>query len=388
MRFILYISFVLFLAPDVYLIGAFLKKKPLIWRILFLLPTILGVLSVIVLLFNVKANFIITVFMVMLVCFALPKLLLVFFLLIAKLLGLWSKTASSIVKVIGILMACIVVVIGIYGLAFGWKKLETVYVDLYFDSLPESFDGYRIAHLSDLHLGTYGDETDFVEKIVRCVNEEHPDMIVFTGDIVNRRLAELNPFVPILSQLSAPDGVISVLGNHDYCLYDNRKNWPDVFEGSRMVAAAERSMGWEALLNESVIVNRGEDRIAVAGVGYSGKSSLLQNTDIKAAVSGVTDYGSNKSVDDIFTILLLHDPSRWRLEVLPKTHIPLTLSGHTHGAQFKIGKWSPMCWMYKEWGGLYQLDNQQIYVSEGLGGMMPFRFGSVPQVIMLTLHCK
>ena len=388
MRFILYISLVLFLGPDLYIIGAFLKKKPLIWRILFLLPTVLGVLSVIVLLFNVNINFIITLFMVLLVCFALPKFWFVIFLLIAKLLGLWSTTMSSVVKAIGIFMACITVVIGIYGLAFGWKKLETVHVDLYFDCLPESFDGYRIAHLSDLHLGAYGGETAFVEKIVRCVNEERPDMIVFTGDIVNRNLSELNPYLPILSQLSAPDGVISVLGNHDYCLYDNREHWPDVFEGSRRVAAEERSMGWEALLNESMVVNRGEDRIAVAGVGYSGKSSLLQNTDIKSAVLGVTDYGSNNCDDDIFTILLLHDPSRWRLEVLPKTHIPLTLSGHTHGAQFKLGKWSPMCWMYKEWGGLYQLDNQQIYVSEGLGGMLPFRFGSVPQVVMLTLHCK
>ncbi|MBR4648129.1 MAG: metallophosphoesterase [Bacteroidales bacterium] len=323
-------------------------------------------------------------FLIALLCFTIPKMVIVAFSLVSRLLEKRNGKVSLFVNRLGVAVACIASVMAFYGIVFGWKQLETEYVDLYFEDLPESFDGYRIVHLSDLHLGTHGSKTAFVEKVVCRVNEEHPDLIVFTGDIVNSYPEELTPFVPVLSKLLAPDGVFSVFGNHDYCYYSRK----GARAASLELAEKERSMGWQVLLNESKVLSRGEDRIAVAGLEYWGKYLILQDYNIKATLNGITDYDSIKCDDDIFTIMLCHTPSQWDLEILPNTHIPLTLSGHTHASQLKIGRWSPSSFLYKEWGGLYQSGNQQLYVSEGLGGTLPFRFGSRPQVIVLTLHSK
>ena len=384
MKFVLFLSLILFFVPDRYLYRTYLQKVPLVWRVLFILPTVLGLLSTVLLLFQVSSNVLTTVFLVALLCFTFPKMIVVVFSLISSLLGKRREKAGKIVNRFGIAVACIFSAMAFYGIIFGWKQLDIEYVDLYFEDLPESFDGYRIAHLSDLHLGTFGGKTAFVEKVVRRVNEEKPDLIVFTGDIVNNNSEELTPFVPVLSRLSASDGVLSIFGNHDYCQYSKK----GTLEASRELVEKEQSMGWKVLLNESVVLNRGGERIAVAGLEYWGKYTILQDYNIQAALKGITDYDSIKCDDDIFTVMLCHTPSQWDLEILPNTHIPLTLSGHTHASQLKIGRFSPSSFLYKEWGGLYQSGNQQLYVSEGLGGTLPFRFGSRPQVILLTLHCK
>ena len=384
MKFALYLSLIFFFVSDRYILRTYLQKVPLVWRILFILPTVLGLLSTVLLLFHVSSNVLTTVFLVALLCFTFPKMIFTVFSLIADRLGKRRKGACTFVKRMGVAVACLVSVLALYGITLGWKQLDTEYVDLYFADLPESFDGYRIAHLSDLHLGTFGGKTAFVEKVVRRVNEEKPDLIVFTGDIVNNNSEELTPFVPVLSRLSSSDGVLSIFGNHDYCRYSRK----GAREASRELVEKEQSMGWRVLLNESVVLNRGGERIAVAGLEYWGKYIFLHDYNIQAALKGITDYDSIKCDDDIFTVMLCHTPSQWDLEILPNTHIPLTLSGHTHASQLKIGRWSPSSFLYKEWGGLYQSGNQQLYVSEGLGGTLPFRFGSRPQVILLTLHCK
>ena len=341
MKFILYVSLVLFFVPDRYIYNVLLRKFPLIWRILFLLPTILGLVSVILLILNVVSNIITTVFVVTLFCFTLPKLVFLSFALFARLLGKWSRSAYTFVCRFGVVVACLVSVMDFYGVTFGWKQLDTEYVDLYFDDLPESFDGYKIAHLSDLHLGTHGSKTAFVEKVVRRVNEDCPDLIVFTGDMVNTEPSELSPFIAVLSKLSASDGVISIFGNHDYCTKGNKEGWAAPQDGGRRVAEMERSMGWRVLENESVVLDRGGEQIAVAGIEYLGKSVFLQNNILKTAIKEVTDYDTIKCDEDMFTVLLSHTPSQWALEILPNTHIPLTLSGHIHASQIKIGSWSP-----------------------------------------------
>lgn len=388
MQLILYISLFLFFVPDKYIYRAFLREIPLIWRILFILPTFLGVVSVILLILNVFSNIITTVFVVALFCFTLPKLLFLLVSLVARLLEKVNRKAYSFTCGLGIIVACVASLMALYGIAFGWKQLDVEHIDLSFDDLPESFDGYTIAHLSDLHLGTYGSKTAFVEKVVRRVNAEHPDLIVFTGDIVNTEPDELDPFVPVLSSLSASDGIISIFGNHDYCKKGYKVGSSAPQEGGRVVAEKERSMGWKVLLNESVVLDRGKDRIAVTGLEYWGKYIILQDYNIKEALKDITDYDSINCEDDLFTIMLCHTPSQWALEILPNTHIPLTLSGHTHASQIKIGRWSPASLFYEEWGGLYQSDSQLLYVSEGLGGMLPFRIGTKPQVTLLTLHRK
>lgn len=388
MKYFLYFSLILFLLPDGYIYRNYLRNVPLVWRILFFLPTVLGLFSTVMLLCYVLSSIISNIYLVALLCFTFPKMVFMGFSLIAKQLEGRSVKFCTYVNRLGIAVACVVSLMALYGITFGWKQLDTEYVDLYFEDLPESFDGYRIAHLSDLHLGTYGGKTAFVEKVVQRVNEEHPDLIVFTGDIINVNSDELTPFVPVLSRLAASDGVFSVFGNHDYCRYSSNDKQQNIQDESRKLAEMERSMGWKVLLNESVLLNRGGEQIAVAGIEYLGKSIFLQNYILKATLMGITDYDSIKCDDDLFTVLLSHTPSQWELEILPNTHIPLMLSGHTHAAQMKIGKWSPSSLLYKEWGGLYRSGNQQLYISEGIGGTLPFRFGCRPQVTLLTLHCK
>lgn len=376
----------LLLLPDLYIYGVFFRNIPLVWKLLFFAPSVVALLSIFSVRFFGLTNTISTIFLTVLLCFALPKMLFVVFSFIAKLLGIWSITSYNVVTICGIVAASIVSVIGLYGLTMGWKQLETKHVDLYFDNLPAEFDGYKIAHLSDLHVGTYGHSTLFVDKVVNRVNEEKPDIVVFTGDIVNTEPEELLPFKNELSQLKAKDGVVSVLGNHDYCLYGDQSRWSDVREGGMQVAGIEYSMGWNVLMNESMTIERNGEKIAIVGVENTGKPPFPQIGNLPAAVIGVTSYDTIKCKENLFTILLSHDPSHWRMEVLPMTDIPLTLSGHTHAAQIKIGNWSPVKWMYKEWSGLYQVDNQQLYISEGIGGTLPFRFGTLPQIIIITLH--
>ena len=378
----------LLILPDLYIYSMFLRNVALIWRILFFVPSVVALLSIVSVRFFGLTNTISTVFLTVLLCFALPKMLFMVFSLIAKLLGIFSITSYNVTTIIGIVAAAGVSVIGLWGLTFGWKQLETKHVDLYFDNLPEAFDGYKIAHLSDIHSGTYGNNPKFLQKVVSKVNEEHPDIVAFTGDIVNTEPEELLPFTELLSQFYAKDGVVSVLGNHDYCLYGDRSRWSDVREGGLKVAEIERSMGWKVLMNESLLVKRDSAEIAIVGVENTGKPPFPQIGHLQNAIAGVSSYDTIKCDKNMFTILLSHDPSHWRMEVLPKTDIPLTLSGHTHAAQIKIGKWSPVQWMYKEWGGLYQSDNQQLFISEGIGGTLPFRFGARPQVVILTLHRK
>jgi hypothetical protein len=378
----------LLLLPDLYIYGMFLRNIPLVWKLLFFAPSIVALLSIVSVKFFGLNNTITAIFLVVLLCFALPKMLFTGISLIAKLLGIWSITSYNVTTIIGIIAASMVSVVALYGLTFGWKQLETKHVDLYFDNLPEAFDGYKIAHLSDIHSGTYGTNPKFLQKVVSKVNEEHPDIVVFTGDIVNTEPEELLPFTELLSQFYAKDGVVSVLGNHDYCLYGDRSRWSDVREGGLKVAEIEYSMGWKVLMNESLVVERDSAKIAIVGVENTGKPPFPQIGNLQAAVEGVCDYDTVKCNDNLFSILLSHDPSHWRMEVLPETDIPLMLSGHTHAAQIKIGKWSPVQWMYKEWSGLYQSGNQQLYISEGIGGTLPFRFGAHPQVVILTLHRK
>lgn len=384
----LIIVLILFFVPDLYIFGVYLRDVSLVWRILFFVPTALGLASMVGMRYCGFSSVFGTLFLTALLCFTLPKLVFMVLSLVAKFLGIWSLTAYTVVNSIGMVAAVAVSFMALYGLTIGWKQLETKHVDLYFANLPEAFDGYRIAHLSDLHVGTYGHKTAFIDKVVAQVEAENPDLIAFTGDLVNTEPEEILPFRAALSQLSAPDGIVSVLGNHDYCLYGHPERWSNEREGGLRVAELERALGWRVLLNESLILEKNGEHLAIAGVENTGKPPFPQIGSLQEAIAGITSYDTLKYDKDMFTILLSHDPSHWRMEILPKTHIPLTLSGHTHAAQVKLGRWSPSSWLYKEWGGLYQSDNQQLYISEGLGGTLPFRFGARPQIVMITLHRK
>ena len=195
-------------------------------------------------------------------------------------------------------------------------------------------------------------------------------------DELKVRLAQ---FSEVLSRLKARDGVISILGNHDYCIYHRYKGDDTPERALARVVKSEELMGWNLLRNQSVQIRRGNDSIAIVGVENAGIGHFPDKSDLRKALTGLPGNECK--------ILLSHDPSHWRREVLPTTDIPLMLAGHTHAMQFKLGNFSPSKWTYPEWGGLYREGNQQLYVSTGVGGNIAFRFGVYPTIDILTLHC-
>ena len=313
------------------------------------------------------------------ICVVLPTLVFTVFSLVGRCLGLLWHPLYPALSWTGAGIASVWLVIALYGSIFGWRRLDVKDTDITLPNLPENFDGYRIAQLTDFHIGVYGAAPGAVDKIVERVNSLKPDLIVFTGDLVNTSPEELPQFTQVLSRLKAPDGVISILGNHDYCIYHRYKGDDTPERALARVVKSEELMGWNLLRNQSVQIRRGNDSIAIVGVENAGSGHFPDKSDLKKALKGIPETEC--------TILLSHDPSHWRREVLPTTEIPLMLAGHTHAMQFRLGNFSPSKWTYPEWGGLYREGNQKLYVSTGVGGNIAFRFGVYPTIDILTLHC-
>ena len=269
----------------------------------------------------------------------------------------------------------------VYGSTVGFDKLEIKRVDLVFDDLPEAFDGYRIVQFSDAHVGTYTTSRDYLlERAVDSINAQNADMVVFTGDLQNMRPAEVRPFVPVLGAVRAHDGVFSVLGNHDYADYISANDEVKT-ANCREMEDLQRRMGWTLLLNENRILRRGADSLVIAGMENDGESKRSPaRGNIIRTLKGVADGA--------FVVMLQHDPSCWRRTILPESNAQLTLSGHTHAMQFVMFGWSPVAFKYKEWGGLYSENGRDLYVSTGLGGFLPFRFGVPGEIVVITLHRK
>ena len=267
----------------------------------------------------------------------------------------------------------------LYGFTAGYRKLTVKEFAYRSTRLPQSFDGYRIVQLSDLHLGTLSGHEEVVDEIVERVNALNPDLIVFTGDLVNYRAEEVDAFRSILSRLHAADGVMSIMGNHDYAQYYRHASPADSLADIRRLQQAQREMGWDLLLNEHRLVRRGSDSIAIVGVENDGRPPFPARGDLRKACRGLAPQ--------TFCVLLSHDPTHWRRKVLPETEIDLTLSGHTHGMQFKMGGFSPAAWIYDEWGGAYFEGQRALYVSLGTGQVLvPFRLGAWPEINVITLR--
>lgn len=276
------------------------------------------------------------------------------------------------------------VAVALWGNIYGRFRHEIKEVQLSFETLPRAFDGLRVVHISDLHLdGWVGHERQLQERIDE-INAIEPDIICFTGDLVSMGADELKPFVSILQKLRAKgEGrVYAVLGNHDYMPYNRSLN---PFE--RMAAIAElvrmerEELGWTVLLNESEIICRDSDSIAILGCENQsvGAHPVVQRGDLQKTMEGI-------DCERTFCILLTHDPSQWRKEVLPETAIPLTLSGHTHAMQMRLLGFTPSKWIYPECDGLYTAEGRHLYVNIGLGGTLPWRIGATPEITLLTLN--
>lgn len=378
MAFFLILFVLLLLLPDAYVWLSFVRGTSALWSVLWWLPSGLALAALGAAAAGWVGNGPVRLFFFVLLCVAVPKLFFTVFSLLGRGIGTFVHGAAAAGHVAGIVVAVAVCGAFLYGSLYGWKRLVVRQTDIVAADLPEAFDGYRIVQFSDLHVGTFGRDDRFVRALVGRIMAAEPDMIVFTGDLVNASAAELDPHMQALSRLRATDGVCSVIGNHDYCEYGSSGSSGGAEFDFEEVKRRQRELGWEVLLNESRTIRRGTDSLVVLGVENIGRPPFPSRGDLRQAMSGVGDGA--------FTILLSHDPSHWRREVLPETNVRLTLSGHTHAMQFRLGGFSPCGWAFAEWEGLYREGDRMLFVSSGAGGTAPFRLGAWPRIEVLTLR--
>lgn len=293
----------------------------------------------------------------------------------------WPERRKFISQ-LGLLLAALPFASILYGITRGKYRYEVWQHTVYLDDLPEAFDGMTIAQISDVHSGSFDNHIK-VEEAVKLVNEQDADVIVFTGDLVNDRADEMDPWKDIFKQLRAREGVYSILGNHDYGDYTQ---WPSP-EAKRAnmekLYATHAEIGMDLLRNEHRTLERNGQKLHIVGVENWGKPPFPQHGDLNRATEGIGD--------DEFCVLLSHDPSHFDLEVKqhPK-NFKLTLSGHTHGMQFGIEipgiKWSPVKYRYPKWAGLYEEAGRFLNVNRGFGFLaFPGRVGIWPEITLLEL---
>lgn len=291
-----------------------------------------------------------------------------------------------------IALACtlfIYIVVG-YGTFCGYQQIEVRHVEYVFDDLPKAFDGYRLVQFSDAHVGTcQGVYDGFLQEAIDSINAQKGDAIVFTGDLENLHPDELQPQLSILRQLKAKDGVYSIMGNHDYPTYldCDEATKAHCVEQTKLM---EQKAGWRLLLNEHQVIRRDSDSIVIAGMENWGKVKRMpRRGDVKRTLAGIQQLPSHgEGVGAPFIVMLQHDPSAWREKILPECHAQLTLSGHTHGGQFQVFGWSPVSITTPEWGGEYREGSRVLFVSTGLGALIPFRLNMPGEIVVITLRCK
>lgn len=312
----------------------------------------------------------------------IPKLIFTVFDLVASVPRLWGAIRIHWLELIGVGTAIVTFLLMWWGALINRYRIQIKEVDVPVASLPHEFEGFRIAQISDLHTGSFASDTSFVSRLVDSVNAQRPDIIVFTGDIVNRSSAELEPFVATLSRLKANHGVYSILGNHDYGDYNS---WPSVSakkENLKHLLQMQRSMGWKMLNNSTRWLRSGNDSIALIGVENVGDPPFRTYGDLRKAYPDISDLNTK--------ILLSHNPAHWVADLSdnPQANIALTLAGHTHAMQMELFGLSPAVFRYPTWGGLYTDSlGRHIYVNIGCGEVgFPARIGATPEITILTLR--
>ncbi len=282
---------------------------------------------------------------------------------------------------IGGVFALLLFVAILFGIVHGRYHLKVNNVEIIDPEVPEAFNGFKIIQISDWHIGSFYTNPDKVSNAVKKINSLDPDIIVFTGDLVNNIASETDAFINELSELKAKYGVYSILGNHDYGDYVKWESKAEQDENLNQLKEKENKAGFTLLNNAAVSINKDGDSFSLLGVENWGLPPFPQHGDLDLALS---------EAKEDFKILLSHDPSHWGEEVLNKTDINLTLSGHTHGMQFGINlkgfKWSPVKLKYPRWAGLYNENGQKLFVSVGIGYIgFPGRVGMRPEIAVLRL---
>lgn len=276
---------------------------------------------------------------------------------------------------------------GLFGsLVYGFSnkyRYNLRRLQLAFEKLPDAFKGLKIVQISDIHSGSFTDK-EAVRKGVEKILEEKPDLVLFTGDLVNNQSDEMDDYMDVFDKLKAPMGVYSILGNHDYGDYSSWKTVEEKRANLERLKQIHGELGWRLLLDENTVLEREGEKITLIGVqNISGKSRFKSYGDLTRAYEGVDE--------DHFQILMSHDPSHWDAEVRKDfPGIDLMLSGHTHGFQFGVDipgfKWSPVQYVYKQWAGLYKNGLQHLYVNRGFGFIgYPGRVGILPEITVIEL---
>ncbi len=327
--------------------------------------------------------------------FVLPKILVVIFLLIEDLARLFSfgynyatteqasyPSRRKFISLVGLGSGAVVAAIVLDGIIFGKYRHKARVVRLKLKNLPQSFKGYKIVQISDVHSGSFQNPAK-LQHAIDLINEQNPDLVLFTGDMINNYADEFVPFINLFSQIKSRDGKFSVLGNHDYGEYgvwktvdDRKNNIPRLIEN-------QKKAGFEMLRNEHRVIEKNGEKLYILGVENWGITPFPQFGDL--------DKASRDVPADAVKILMSHDPSHFDAIVQkhPK-NIQLTLSGHTHGMQFGIDlknyRWSPVQFKYKKWADLYQVEDKYLYVNRGFGVIgFPGRVGVFPEVTVFEL---
>ncbi len=269
----------------------------------------------------------------------------------------------------------------LYGMIWGKYNFKVISHSLYFDDLPDAFNGFKLTHISDIHSGSF-DNPEKISYGVDLINEQESDVILFTGDIVNNTADEMDEWIPYFEKLEATYGKYSVLGNHDYGEYVRWKTPEEKEQNFQAIKDIHPKIGFNLLLNDSIYLEKNNQKIALVGV---------ENWGTRFKKAGDLKLASSKIEKEDFKILLSHDPSHWESEVKEHEYdYHLTLSGHTHGMQFGIEipgiKWSPVQYMYKQWAGIYKEFGRYINVNRGFGFLgFPGRVGIWPEITVITL---
>lgn len=295
-----------------------------------------------------------------------------------------KKQKKYLIQKLGLVVSIFTSFLVIYGMVWGKSNYKVQTIDISIQNLPKAFDGFTIAQFSDAHFGSFTNIKD-AHKGLDMMQNENPDLIVFTGDMVNNIADEIEPFFADLSKLDAPYGKFSILGNHDMSDYVKWKDFEMKQEYLKKLISYEEKCGFKVLLNQNFILRKGHDSIALIGVENWGVPPFKQYGNLDKAIKGVETVPVK--------ILLSHDPSHWENKVINKTDIAITLSGHTHGMQMGIDfwgmRWSPVQYLYKQWFGLYNEGTQYLYVNPGFGFLaFPGRIGIQPEITIIKLHSK
>lgn len=369
------------LLPDWYIHRIYIRcKKSKLYSRLLWWPTIglLMLLALFIALHDSLHDYF-GIYLIVTLCFCIPKLTFVVFSLVLrsinKVAGLKIPHAA-----ISVLPAMAMLGYILFGAIKGKENFKVREVTFTSENLPEEFDGYRVLQLSDIHSGSWKGNPEALKRAIDICNSQNADLALFTGDLVNSRSDELIEFMNIFAGLKAKDGVYSVLGNHDYGTYVKWDSEADRIINIDSLIARENRMGWRMMNNSHTIIRRGNDSIAVIGVENSGRPPFPDYARLKEASAGT---------EGMFQILMSHDPTHWRREVLPKSDIELTLSGHTHDMQITFFGLSVSSFIYPEHNGMYMEGERGLYVNIGLGHvLLPMRLGAWPEITVITLKKK